>query len=310
MSRREGFGRLDTRHWLCLSSAMRIVTSAVAMQRLARQWRREGKRVGFVPTMGYLHEGHLSLVQRARRLVGQSGIVVASIYVNPTQFAPTEDLSTYPCDLPRDKGLCRTAGVDVLFLPADVEMYPARGTGGYSTYVVELQLSQGMEGGARPMHFRGVTTVVAKLFNLVLPDVAVFGAKDWQQAAVLRRMARDLNFPVKLVVAPTRREKDGLAMSSRNKRLSAEERGQATVLWRALKLAKEVVANSRTPNYADVLKSELAALIATQPLARLDYVEFFDSETLQRVPVVTRGTHLALAVFIGQTRLIDNAVLK
>jgi len=196
---------------------MRIVTSTVAMQRLALRWRREGKCVGFVPTMGYLHDGHLSLVSRARKLVGKPGIVVASIYVNPTQFAPTEDLSAYPRDLERDKALCRKAGVDVLFFPADAEMYPGRDTGGYSTYVIEEKLSQGMEGGSRPTHFRGVTTVVAKLFNLVLPEVAVFGAKDWQQAAILRRMVRDLNFPLKLVVAPTLREKDGLAMSSRNK---------------------------------------------------------------------------------------------
>lgn len=289
---------------------MRIVTSAAAMQRLALRWRRAGTRVGFVPTMGYLHDGHLSLVHRARRLVGKRGVVVASIYVNPTQFAPTEDLSAYPRDLERDTALCRKAGVDVLFLPSDAEMYPGRDAGGYSTYVVEEKLSQGMEGGARPTHFRGVTTVVAKLFNLVLPDVAVFGAKDWQQAAVVRRMTRDLNFPLKLVVASTRREQDGLAMSSRNKYLSVEERPQATILWRALKLAKEVVTNSRTPNYADVLKSELAALIATQPAARLDYLEFFDGETLQPATAVTRGTHMALAVFIGKTRLIDNAELK
>lgn len=289
---------------------MRIVTSAAAMQRLALRWRRTGQRVGFVPTMGYLHDGHLSLAHRARQLVGKAGIVVASIYVNPTQFAPTEDLSAYPRDLDRDKALCRKAGVDVLFLPSNAEMYPGRDTGGYSTYVVEEKLSQGMEGGSRPTHFRGVTTVVAKLFNLVLPDVAVFGAKDWQQAAILRRMTRDLNFALKFVVAPTRREKDGLAMSSRNKYLSAEERPQATILWRALKLAKEIVLSSRTPNYADVLKKELAALIATQPAARLDFVEFFDGETLQPATAVTRGTHMALAVFIGKTRLIDNAVLQ
>lgn len=289
---------------------MRIVTSTAAMQRLGLRWRRAGTRVGFVPTMGYLHAGHLSLLHRARRLVAKRGIVVASIYVNPTQFAPTEDLSAYPRDLDRDTQLCRKAGVDVLFLPSDAEMYSGRDTGGYSTYVVEEQLSQGMEGGARPTHFRGVTTIVAKLFNLVLPDVAVFGAKDWQQAAVVRRMTCDLSFPIKVVVAPTRREKDGLAMSSRNKYLSAEERAQATILCRALKLAKKVVISSRTPNYSDVLKKELAALIATQPAARLDYLEFFDGETLQPVTAVTRGAHMALAVFIGRTRLIDNAVLK
>ena len=289
---------------------MRIVTSAVAMQRLALRWRREGKRVGFVPTMGYLHDGHLSLVSRARKLVGKPGIVVASIYVNPTQFAPTEDLSAYPRDLERDKALCRKAGVDVLFFPSDAEMYPGRDTGGYSTYVIEEKLSQGMEGGSRPTHFRGVTTVVAKLFNLVLPEVAVFGAKDWQQAAILRRMVRDLNIPLKLVVAPTLREKDGLAMSSRNKYLTAEQRLQATILWRALQLARQVVVSSRTPIYTDLLGKEIAALIATQPAARLDYVEFFDGETLQPATAVTRGAHMALAVFIGKTRLIDNAELR
>ncbi|MFM8468624.1 MAG: pantoate--beta-alanine ligase [Limisphaerales bacterium] len=288
---------------------MRIVTAA-AMQRLALRWRRAGKRVGFVPTMGYLHDGHLSLVRRARQLAGKQGIVVASIYVNPTQFAPTEDLSAYPRDLDRDKSLCRKAGVDVLFFPSDAEMYPGRDTDGYSTYVVEERLTQGMEGAARPTHFRGVTTVVAKLFNLVLPDVAVFGAKDWQQAAVIRRMARDLNFPLKVIGAPTRREQDGLAMSSRNKYLSADERAQATILFRALKLAKEVVTATRKPINADLLKKKLTALVATQPAARLDYVEFFDGQTLQSAEAVTRGTHMALAVFVGKTRLIDNAELR
>ncbi len=280
------------------------------MQRLALRWRRAGTRVGLVPTMGYLHDGHLSLVRRTRRLVGRRGIVVASIYVNPTQFAPTEDLSAYPRDLTRDKSLCRAAGVDVLFLPSDAQMYPRRDSGGYSTYVVEELLSRGMEGGSRPTHFRGVTTIVAKLFNLVLPDVAVFGAKDWQQAAILGRLTRDLNFPLKLVVAPTRRERDGLAMSSRNKYLSAGERVQATILFRALKLAQQLVAASRKPTSSEVLKRKIAALIDTQPAARLDYVEFFDGETLQTVDAVTRGTHMALAVFIGRTRLIDNAKLQ
>lgn len=280
------------------------------MQRLALRWRREGKRVGFVPTMGYLHDGHMSLVRRARQLAGKQGIVVASIYVNPTQFAPTEDLSAYPRDLARDKSLCRDAGVDVLFFPSDAEMYPGRDSGGYSTYVVEERLTQGMEGGSRPTHFRGVTTVVAKLFNLVLPDVAIFGAKDWQQAAVIRRMTRDLNFPLRVVVAPTRRESDGLAMSSRNKYLNPNERKQATILSRALKLAKEVVTATRKPINADLLKKKLTALVATQPAARLDYVEFFDGQTLQSAKAVTRGTHMALAVFVGKTRLIDNAELR
>lgn len=291
------------------------------MQQLARRWQRAGQRVGFVPTMGYLHAGHLSLVREARRRVGRAGRVVVSIYVNPTQFGPTEDLSRYPRDLQRDLRLCRGAAVDVVFAPADAEMYPDRAESrrsegaagprfdkrGYSTYVVEEQLSRVMEGAARPTHFRGVTTVVAKLFHLVLPDVAVFGAKDWQQAAIIQRMVADLNFPVKIIVAPTVREPDGLAMSSRNKYLDAEQRRQATILSRAIERARAKV--SQSPVAAARLRRELARLIATAPQARLDYVEFFDPETLAPVSQVSRGTHLALAVFIGQTRLIDNARL-
>ena len=273
------------------------------MQRTALRWRRAGRRIGFVPTMGYLHDGHLSLVRAARRRVGQDGAVVVSIYVNPTQFAPTEDLAKYPRDLKRDFSLCRGAGVDAVFLPSDAAMYPGKAEGRYSTYVVEERLTQGLEGGSRPTHFRGVTTVVAKLFNCVLPDVAVFGAKDWQQAAVIRRMAGDLNFPLQVVVAPTRRERDGLAMSSRNAFLSADERAQATVLRRALTAAKTAVAKRPVP--AADLKKAVARLIATQPAARLDYVAFFDGATLEPATTVGRGTHMALAVFLGRTRLID-----
>ena len=285
---------------------MKIVTTAAGMQRLARGWQGRGVQVGFVPTMGYLHAGHISLVDRARRLVGRAGVVVVSIYVNPTQFAPHEDLAKYPRDFKRDRALCHAAGVDVIFAPPDPEMYPGRATGDYSTYVVEETLGQGMEGAARPTHFRGVTTVVAKLFNLVLPTVAVFGAKDWQQAAVVQRMVRDLNFPLRLVVAPTHREPDGLAMSSRNKYLSAEERPQATILWRVMQCAKAAVREAGGAVPAAALKQELAALIATQPAARLDDVEFFDPETLRPVAEVRRGAQLALAVFVGRTRLIDN----
>ena len=166
------------------------------MERLARSWKRAGVRVGLVPTMGYLHAGHLSLVQRARRLVGRRGQVVVSIYVNPTQFGPKEDLSRYPRALARDSRLCREAGVDVIFAPDDQQMYPGGSAGGFSTFVAEETLSRGMEGKSRPTHFRGVTTVVGKLFNIVQPELAVFGAKDYQQAAVVKRMARDLNFPL------------------------------------------------------------------------------------------------------------------
>jgi pantoate--beta-alanine ligase len=293
------------------------------MQCLARRWQRDGVRIGFVPTMGYLHEGHLSLMRVARRRVGKAGKVVVSIYVNPTQFAPTEDLSRYPRDLKRDLNLCRKAGVDVVFAPDDAEMYPGR-TGsrrcesadgprfdqrGFSTYVVEEQLSRTLEGASRPTHFRGVATVVAKLFNIVLPDVAVFGAKDWQQAAIIKRMVADLNFPLKLVIAPTVRERDGLAMSSRNKYLAGELRSQATVLWCAIQAVRKVVARSARPVPAARLKAEVAGIIATAPQARLDYVELFDPETLAPVAEVSRGAHLALAGFVGKTRLIDNARL-
>ncbi len=279
------------------------------MQRLALAWKRSGTRVGFVPTMGYLHEGHVSLARDARRRVGKSGIVVVSIYVNPTQFAPTEDLSRYPRDWARDTKSCREAGVDVVFAPTDASMYAGRDAGRYSTYVVEESLAKGMEGASRPAHFRGVTTVVAKLFNVVLPDVAVFGAKDWQQAAVIRRMVADLNFPLKIVVAPTWREADGLAMSSRNAYLSPAERSQAVVLARVLAEARASVRKSRGPVQASSLRARLEAMVAVQPDARLDYLEFFDPETMVPTERVGRGTHLALAVFVGKTRLIDNGRL-
>ena len=259
--------------------------------------------------MGYLHAGHLSLVERARRLSGRSGKVVVSIYVNPTQFGPHEDLSRYPRDLARDVRLCRKAGVDVVFAPDNAQMYPVHGAGQFSTFVIEEKLSRGMEGTSRPTHFRGVTTVVAKLFNLVQPDVAVFGAKDYQQAAIVKRMVRDLNFPLKLVVAPTVREADGLAMSSRNKYLMGDLRTQALVLWRSLQKARAEVRKSSRPIPAARLKAELKRLIERAPAARLDYVEFFDPDTLVPVLNVTRGTQMALAVFIGKTRLIDNAAL-
>ena len=288
---------------------MRIIKSVAAMQRLARGWQRAGTRVGFVPTMGYLHAGHMSLVQRARRLTGRGGKVVVSIYVNPTQFGPQEDLSRYPRDFAHDVRLCREAGVDVIFAPDNAQMYPGAGADKFSTFVSEGELSRSMEGQSRPTHFRGVTTVVAKLFNIVQPDVAVFGSKDYQQAAIVKRMARDLNFPLKIVVAPTVREADGLAMSSRNKYLTGDLRAQALVLWRSLQQARVAVREAARPIPAARLKAELKRLIEGAPAARLDYAEFFDPVTLVPVSGVTRGTHLALAVFIGKTRLIDNAQL-
>ena len=286
---------------------MRIVTTAAAMQHLAKQWQRRGKRIGFVPTMGYLHEGHLSLVREAHRRVGKTGKVVVSIYVNPMQFGPKEDLSCYPRDFKRDCQLCRAESVDVVFAPPDAEMYPGKSDDRYSTYVVEENLSRGMEGMSRPQHFRGVTTVVAKLLNIIIPDIAVFGAKDWQQAAIVKRMVVDLNFPLKIVVAPTVRERDGLALSSRNKYLDAAQRAQAIILHRAIQRARAIV--KRKSISAAKFKLDLKRFVATAPLGRLDYVEFFDPETLQPATKVSRGTHMALAVFFGKTRLIDNGRL-
>lgn len=286
---------------------MRRIEDPARMQRLARQWRAEGVRIGLVPTMGYLHAGHLSLVTSARQAVGPRGRVVVSIYVNPTQFAPNEDLSRYPRDAKRDLALCRGAGADVVFMPGDATMYPGRDAGRYSTYVVEEVLTRPMEGVTRPTHFRGVTTIVAKLFNLVLPDVAVFGEKDWQQAAVVGRMIQDLNFPLELIVAPTVREPDGLAMSSRNKYLDAARRAQAVVLWESLEHARHRVLGATSGRVAAAtLAREITSMIGRKPDARLDYVEFFDPATLESVRWVVRGTRMAMAVFLGPTRLIDN----
>ncbi len=285
---------------------MRIIRTASAMQRLALQWRRNGVRVAFVPTMGCLHAGHLKLLHVARKAAGRRGILVASIYVNPTQFGPAEDFTRYPRNLARDTRLCREAAVDIVFVPGDTEMYAGASAGGFSTFVTETKLSTSMEGASRPTHFRGVATVVAKLFNLVHPDVAVFGEKDFQQAAVIRRMVHDLNMPVRIHVAPTVRERDGLALSSRNQYLSPDEREQATVLVRAIRLARTIVRSRRAPVPAGRLKRKLEQLIRSQPSARVDYVECFETDSLVPVRHVGEGTRVALAVFVGRTRLIDN----
>jgi pantoate--beta-alanine ligase len=279
------------------------------MQRLAGGWQRQGVSVGLVPTMGCLHAGHLSLLQRARRAIGGRGRLVASIYVNPTQFGAQEDFSRYPRSFRRDCALCRREGVDVVFAPTDAQMYPRRGSDVFSTFVVEEELSRGMEGQSRPTHFRGVCTIVAKLFNIVRPQVAVFGEKDYQQAAVVKRMVRDLNFPVKILVAPIFREPDGLAMSSRNQYLKGELRVQATILWRVIQSAKAQLRRSQRNLAAAGLKAGLRKMIQDESGVRLDYLEFFDPLTLEPVTVVRPGVHLALAAFIGRTRLIDNVRL-
>lgn len=257
--------------------------------------------VGFVPTMGYLHEGHISLARRARE---ECQSVVASIFVNPTQFGPTEDLSKYPRDLKRDLSLLESAGVDLVWTPDNETMYPP----GFSTWVEVEGLTKPLEGASRPGHFRGVTTVVTKLFHAVQPQRAYFGQKDAQQAAVIRKMTRDLNFPIEIVVCPTVREADGLAMSSRNSYLSAEERQSATILFRALTAAKS--AYERGERSADALRKIMADTLASEPRAQMQYVSCADYDTLEELETVTGKTLLSMAVFIGKTRLIDNFVLE
>jgi len=288
---------------------MQVVRSISAMQRLGKLWRSKNLRVGFVPTMGYLHQGHLSLLHRARKLAGPKGKVVLSIYVNPKQFGPREDFASYPRDLKHDLRLCKGHDVDYVFVPDDKAMYPRTAGMEFSTWVTEENLSRGMEGSARPSHFRGVTTVLTKLFNIVSPTIAVFGAKDYQQAAIVQRMVRDLNFPIKIDVAPIWRDRDGLAMSSRNRYITPALRPGALVLWHSIEKVGSILRESTRPVSAARLKSVVRKLVNAQPSARLDYIEFFDPVTLEAMATVKHGTHMALAVFIDRTRLIDNARL-
>jgi len=277
---------------------VKTIRCPISMRRLAQGWQREGVPVALVLTMGALHAGHLSLIQRARNAVGTKGIVVVSIYVNPTQFNDARDLRAYPRPLAADKKLCRAEGVDVVFAPDSLYEKDA------STIIDETAVSIGMEGESRPGHFRGVATVVVKLCNLVQPTHAIFGEKDWQQAALIRRVARDLNLPSRIVVAPTVREPDGLACSSRNVHLNISERQQAVALWQAIGIAR---ASARKGNLRG-LKQRLILSIEKQPSAQVDYLEFFDEKTMQPVKP-KKGARMALAVFIGKTRLIDNARL-
>lgn len=271
------------------------------MQCLAEAWRRQGRRIGFVPTMGYLHVGHLSLIRFAKQ---RSDIVVVSIFVNPTQFGPKEDFQRYPRDIKRDKKLAAGVGCDVLFLPRTQDMYPQ----GYATYVTVEGLSKGLCGRSRPIHFRGVTTVVAKLFNIVKPHLAVFGQKDAQQAVILQHMTGDLNFDTRILVAPIVREKDGLAMSSRNVFLSTGERKQALVLSRALRMAKQMV--SKGERKASVIKNTIIRLIRGAQDAVIDYVEVVHPETLEDLTLLEDKALVVLAVKFGSTRLIDNTLIK
>ncbi len=257
--------------------------------------------LGLVPTMGYLHEGHLALVRRARV---ECASVAVSIFVNPAQFGPQEDLARYPRDLPRDLRMLEAAGAEVVWAPDSAEVYPP----GYQTYVTVEDVALPLEGAARPGHFRGVATIVAKLFNAFTPDRAYFGQKDAQQLAVIRRMARDLNFPLEVIACPTVRERDGLAMSSRNTYLNPEERGAAVVLYRALSDAKDIF--QRGERNAENLRATMRDTLAIEPLARPEYVSAADPETLQELDRVDGNALLSLAVRIGKTRLIDNFMLK
>jgi len=281
---------------------MKIIASASEMQQTALALRAAGNRLAFVPTMGNLHDGHLSLVRLAKT---RADVVVVSIFVNPTQFGPHEDFAAYPRTFEADRALCEREGVDLIFHPSVPDMYPE----GASVSVIESSLSRTLCGAARPGHFAGVCTVVAKLFNLVLPHVAVFGEKDAQQLRIIRRMVRDLRFPVEIVAGPTAREADGLARSSRNQYLTAEQRPQAVCLRRALDEAeRRFVAGERDPA---ALVAAMRAVVARAPAAKIDYVEIVDDETLQPLAgPIARPALAALAVWVGQPRLIDNAVLR
>lgn len=276
---------------------MKTIKTISELRRCLEEARAAGKKVGLVPTMGYLHEGHMSLIRRAR---ADNGVVIVSIFVNPTQFGPGEDLERYPRDLARDSQLCSEAGADVIFAPEAAEMYPE----GFQTYVEVCQVSQGLCGASRPGHFRGVATVVAKLLNIVGPCRAYFGQKDAQQLAVIRRMAEDLNMPVEIVPMPIVRESDGLAMSSRNTYLDEIERASSLVLSRALKLARRLI--EKGERRAAELHQAMRTLIETEEFAEIDYVAIVNHRTMQPVETVDSGTLIALAVRIGRTRLIDN----
>ena len=256
--------------------------------------------VGFVPTMGYLHAGHVSLAERAK---SECASVIVSIFVNPTQFGPKEDLANYPRDLPGDLAQLEAAGVDLVWTPSPESMYPS----GFQTWVTVEELTTSLEGAQRPGHFRGVTTVVAKLFNAVQPQKAYFGQKDAQQVAVIQRMTVDLEFPIEIVVCPTMREADGLAMSSRNSYLNPEERKAATILHRALSAAK--ARHETGERDGEILRGVMRDMINTEPLARLQYVSCADYNTLVELEKVTGKALLSMAVFIGNTRLIDNFVI-
>lgn len=280
---------------------MNISGSISEVRQIVKEWRKEGLTVGFVPTMGYLHEGHKSLIDKA---VKENDRVVVSVFVNPIQFGPTEDLSSYPRDLERDAKLCEEAGANLIFHPEKEEMY----FDDFSSFVEVQGVSKGLCGKSRPIHFRGVCTVVTKLFNIVKPDRAYFGQKDAQQLAVVKRMVRDLNMDIEIIGCPIIREEDGLAKSSRNTYLSPEERKAAVILSKSLKLGKEAIeAGERdSKKIIDIITNN----INTEKLAKIDYVEIVDPLSIENIDKIENSALVAMAVYIGKTRLIDNFIYE
>lgn len=280
---------------------MEITGSVKEVRSVVKEWRKQGLSVGFVATMGYLHEGHKSLIERANK---ENDKVVVSIFVNPMQFGPTEDLESYPRDLERDSAVCEEAGANLIFHPEPSEMYAED----FCTFVDMNGLTKGLCGKTRPIHFRGVCTVVNKLFNIVKPDRAYFGQKDAQQLAVIKRMVRDLNMDIEVVGCPIVREEDGLAKSSRNTYLSAEERKAATILNKSLTKGKELVlAGERN---SDKVINAIKSVLDSEPLAKIDYVEVVDSLSIEKVDKIEKSVLVAIAVYIGKTRLIDNFIFE
>lgn len=280
---------------------MQIAETIKDVREQVKTWRKEGLSVGLVPTMGYLHEGHKSLIDKA---VEQNDRVVVSVFVNPTQFGPGEDLATYPRDLDRDAALCEEAGASLIFHPEKEDMY----FDDFCTWVDMDGLTKGLCGRTRPTHFRGVCTVVSKLFHIVQPDRAYFGQKDAQQLAVIRRMVRDLNFDLEIVGCPIIREEDGLAKSSRNTYLSPEEREAATILHKALVRGREMIQNGE--KQADAVMKEITEIIQSEPLAKIDYVEVVDFDRIESIQTIEGTVLTAVAVYIGKTRLIDNFIIS
>jgi pantoate--beta-alanine ligase len=280
---------------------LKIITQLIDMQKQTWQWRLENKRIGLVPTMGYLHEGHLSLVRRARL---NTDVVILSVFVNPIQFNSEEEFNEHPRDLKRDEELANSAGVDVLFVPTPEDMYPE----GFASYVKVEKLTEGLCGKTRPGHFQGVTTVITKLFNIIQPDVALFGAKHYQQATVIKRMVEDLNFPVAIDVAPIIREANGLALSSRNQFLSPEEHAEALILYQSLRLAEYMIHNGERRS-AEIVQA-MEKMIDAVEHSRVEYIEMVHPETLDAVSDISEDVLVVLAVYIGKTRLTDNLLVR